>query len=160
MRTPATAQRIFVAQLLAEPVAAQAKTGHWTDNAKQAFTQHWPEYLIEGRRTGAVHGFRLRLLGAAGASRFADARQRLEPARAPLPERSRDGTDRRSADFFSEGKAVRRAHESSIHADVLLVGQDRPVGRTLLLFVASSWADSGGVLFSFTVIGAPLDHLQ
>ena len=46
--TPATAVRLFAAQLLDEPVAAQARTGHWTDNAKQAFTQHWPEYMIEG----------------------------------------------------------------------------------------------------------------
>jgi len=46
--TPATAVRLFAAQLLDEPVAAQARTGHWTDNAKQAFTQHWPEYTIEG----------------------------------------------------------------------------------------------------------------
>src|SRR5271165_4068307 len=45
--TPATAVRLFAAQLLAEPVAAQVKIGHWTDNAKQAFTQHWPEYMIE-----------------------------------------------------------------------------------------------------------------
>ena len=46
--TPATAVRLFSAQLLHEPVAAQARTGRWTDNAKQAFTQHWPEYMIEG----------------------------------------------------------------------------------------------------------------
>ena len=46
--TPATAVRLFAAQLLDEPVAAQARTGYWTDNAKQAFTQHWPEYMIEG----------------------------------------------------------------------------------------------------------------
>ncbi|HWS98247.1 MAG TPA: aquaporin [Candidatus Methylomirabilis sp.] len=46
--TPATAVRLFAAQLLDEPVAAQARTGHWTDNAKQALTQHWPEYMIEG----------------------------------------------------------------------------------------------------------------
>ena len=46
--TPATAVRMFAAQLLDEPVAAQARAGHWTDNAKQAFTQHWPEYMIEG----------------------------------------------------------------------------------------------------------------
>src|SRR5271169_2604306 len=45
--TPATAVRLFSAQLLDEPVAAQARTGHWTDNAKQAFTQHWPEYMME-----------------------------------------------------------------------------------------------------------------
>jgi aquaporin Z len=46
--TPATAVRLFAAQLLDEPVAAQARTGHWTDDARQAFTQHWPEYMIEG----------------------------------------------------------------------------------------------------------------
>ena len=46
--TPATAVRLFAAQLLDEPVAAQARTGHWIDNAKQALTQHWPEYMIEG----------------------------------------------------------------------------------------------------------------
>ena len=46
--TPATAVRLFSAQLLNEHVAAQARTGHWIDNAKQAFTQHWPEYMIEG----------------------------------------------------------------------------------------------------------------
>src|SRR3974377_412760 len=46
--TPAMAVRLFAAQLLHEPVAAQARTGYWTDNAKQAFTQHWPECMIEG----------------------------------------------------------------------------------------------------------------
>ena len=46
--TPATAVRLFAAQLLDEPVVAQARTGHWTDNAKHAFTQHWPEYMSEG----------------------------------------------------------------------------------------------------------------
>ena len=46
--TPATAVKWFAAQLLDGPVAAQVRTGHWTDNAKQAFTQHWPEYMIEG----------------------------------------------------------------------------------------------------------------
>jgi aquaporin Z len=46
--TPATAVRLFAAQLLDEHVAARAKTGHWTDDAKQAFTQHWTEYVIEG----------------------------------------------------------------------------------------------------------------
>src|SRR3974377_1452522 len=44
---PATAVRLFSAHLLNEHVAAQARPGHWTDNAKQAFTQHWPEYMIE-----------------------------------------------------------------------------------------------------------------
>ena len=51
--TPATAVKWFAAQLLDEPVAAQARTGHWTDNAKQALTQHWPEYMIEGLCLGA-----------------------------------------------------------------------------------------------------------
>ena len=46
--TPATVVRLFAAQLLDEPAAAQARTGHWTDNAKRAFAQHWPEYMIEG----------------------------------------------------------------------------------------------------------------
>jgi aquaporin Z len=46
--TPATAVRLFAAQLLSEPVAARSKTGHWSDNAQQALTQHWPEYMIEG----------------------------------------------------------------------------------------------------------------
>ena len=50
--TPATAVKWFAAQLLDEPVAAQAMIGHWTDNAKQAFTQHWPEYMIEGLSLG------------------------------------------------------------------------------------------------------------
>jgi len=45
--TPATAVRLFAAQLLDEPVAAQARTGHWTDNAQQTFTHHWPEYMME-----------------------------------------------------------------------------------------------------------------
>ncbi|HEX8797560.1 MAG TPA: hypothetical protein VF772_03060 [Terriglobales bacterium] len=39
---------MFAAQLLSEPAAASAKTGHWSDSAKRAFTQHWPEYMIEG----------------------------------------------------------------------------------------------------------------
>ncbi len=45
--TPATAVRLFAAQLLSEPVAAHRSTGHWPDNAQQALTQHWPEYMIE-----------------------------------------------------------------------------------------------------------------
>ena len=51
--TPAAAVKLFAAQLLEEPVAAQAKIGHWTDNAKQAFTQHWPEYMIEALCLGS-----------------------------------------------------------------------------------------------------------
>jgi len=46
--TPATAVRLFAAQLLEEPVAARAGTGHWADSAQLALTQHWPEYMIEG----------------------------------------------------------------------------------------------------------------
>jgi len=46
--TPAAAVKMFAAQLLSQPAAASARTGHWSDNAKQAFTQHWPEYMIEG----------------------------------------------------------------------------------------------------------------
>jgi aquaporin Z len=46
--TPAAAAQVFAAQLLREPAAAGARTGHWSDNAKRAFTQHWPEYMIEG----------------------------------------------------------------------------------------------------------------
>jgi aquaporin Z len=43
---------MFTAQLLSEPAAASARTGHWSKNAKQAFTQHWPEYMIEGMCLG------------------------------------------------------------------------------------------------------------
>ena len=39
---------MFAAQLLSEPAATSARTGHWSKNAKRAFTQHWPEYVIEG----------------------------------------------------------------------------------------------------------------
>jgi len=39
---------MFAAQLLSQPAAASASTGHWSDNAKRALTQHWPEYMIEG----------------------------------------------------------------------------------------------------------------
>jgi len=39
---------MFAAQLLSEPAATSARTGHWSKNAKLAFTQHWPEYVIEG----------------------------------------------------------------------------------------------------------------
>lgn len=46
--TPAAAVQTFAAQLLFEPAAARARTGHWSDNAKRAFTHHWPEYMIEG----------------------------------------------------------------------------------------------------------------
>ncbi|HYV73854.1 MAG TPA: aquaporin [Candidatus Binatia bacterium] len=46
--TPAAAVRVFAAQLLSEPAAAGARTGHWSYDAKRAFKQHWPEYLIEG----------------------------------------------------------------------------------------------------------------
>jgi aquaporin Z len=45
---------MFAAQLLAEPVAAHAKTGHWADNAKRALTTHWPEYMIEGLCLGTL----------------------------------------------------------------------------------------------------------
>src|SRR5499427_8533950 len=46
--TPAAAVRVFAAQLLSEPAAAGARTGHWSYDAKRALTQHWPEYMIEG----------------------------------------------------------------------------------------------------------------
>ena len=46
--TPAAAVEMFAAQLLSEPAAASAQTGHWSENVKRAFTQHWPEYMIEG----------------------------------------------------------------------------------------------------------------
>jgi len=46
--TPAAAVQMFAAQLLSEPAATSAKTGHWSKNAKRAFTRHWPEYMIEG----------------------------------------------------------------------------------------------------------------
>src|SRR5215469_12627986 len=46
--TPAAALEMFAAQLLSEPAAAGAKTGHWSNDAKLALTQHWPEYMIEG----------------------------------------------------------------------------------------------------------------
>jgi aquaporin Z len=39
---------MFAAQLLSEPAAASARTGHWAENVKQTFTRHWPEYMIEG----------------------------------------------------------------------------------------------------------------
>ena len=39
---------MFAAQQLSEPAATSARTGHWSMNAKLAFTQHWPEYVIEG----------------------------------------------------------------------------------------------------------------
>ena len=45
---PAEAVEMFAAQLLSEPAAASARAGHWSSNAKRAFTQHWPEYMIEG----------------------------------------------------------------------------------------------------------------
>src|SRR5215813_4790701 len=46
--TPAAAVELFAAQLLHQPAAASARTGHWSENAKRALTQHWPEYMIEG----------------------------------------------------------------------------------------------------------------
>jgi aquaporin Z len=45
---PAAAGQVFTAQLPQEPAAASARTGYWSDNAKRALTQHWPEYMIEG----------------------------------------------------------------------------------------------------------------
>jgi aquaporin Z len=42
------AVELFVAQMLRKPVAAKRRTWHWSDDAKRAFTQHWPEYVIEG----------------------------------------------------------------------------------------------------------------
>jgi aquaporin Z len=39
---------MFAAKLLSQPAAASPKTGHWSDSAKRALTQHWPEYMIEG----------------------------------------------------------------------------------------------------------------
>jgi len=44
---------MFTAQLLSEPAAAGARTGHWSDDAKRALTQHWPEFMIEGFCLGA-----------------------------------------------------------------------------------------------------------
>src|SRR5215471_20944040 len=49
---PATAVAIFAAQLLEEPVAAKARTGHWANNAKRALSTHWPEYMMEGTCLG------------------------------------------------------------------------------------------------------------
>src|SRR6516164_6932823 len=46
--TPAAAVQMFAAQLLLEPAAASARTGHWAKGAKRALAQHWPEYMIEG----------------------------------------------------------------------------------------------------------------
>ena len=46
--TPAAAVITFAAQLLSEPAATGAKAGHWSDGAKRALLQHWPEYMIEG----------------------------------------------------------------------------------------------------------------
>lgn len=46
--SPVAAVQMFAAQLLSEPAAAGARPGHWSDNANRAFTQHWPEYMIEG----------------------------------------------------------------------------------------------------------------
>src|SRR6516165_3464982 len=46
--TPAVAVEMFAAQLLSEPTAAGARNRHWSENVKRAFTQHWPEYMIEG----------------------------------------------------------------------------------------------------------------
>ena len=46
--TPAAAVEMFAAQLLSEPAAASARTGHWAKGAKRALAQHWPEYMIEG----------------------------------------------------------------------------------------------------------------
>jgi aquaporin Z len=46
--TPAAAVQMFAAQLLSEPAAAGSLAGRWSNNAKQAFSQHWPEYMIEG----------------------------------------------------------------------------------------------------------------
>ncbi len=51
--TPPTAVEIFAAQLLEEPVAANARTWHWANNAKRALTAHWPEYMIEAFCLGA-----------------------------------------------------------------------------------------------------------
>src|SRR5215469_13865877 len=51
--TPAAAVQLFTAQLLSEPAAAGARTGHWSDDAKRALTQHWPEFMIEGFCLGA-----------------------------------------------------------------------------------------------------------
>jgi aquaporin Z len=45
---PSAAVEMFAAQLLSEPAAASARARHWSENAKRAFTQHWPEYMIEG----------------------------------------------------------------------------------------------------------------
>jgi len=39
---------MFAAQLRLEPAAASAGAGHWSDDAKRALTQHWPEYMIKG----------------------------------------------------------------------------------------------------------------
>jgi aquaporin Z len=46
--TPAVAGEMFAAQLLNEPAAAGVGTEHWSQNAKRAFTRHWPEYMSEG----------------------------------------------------------------------------------------------------------------
>jgi aquaporin Z len=39
---------MLAALLLHQPAAAGARIDHWSQNAKRAFMQHWPEYMIEG----------------------------------------------------------------------------------------------------------------
>ena len=134
--TPATAVTIFAAQLLEEPVAAKARTGHWADDAKRALTTHWPEYLIEGICLGTF------MISACAFSALLEhpaspvRAQRDERRHSPVPERAGDGHNGDSSYLFAAGTALRRAHEPSNHPDVLPAGKGRGVGRILLHAVA------------------------
>jgi aquaporin Z len=155
--TPATAVRLFAAQLLHEPVAAQASTGHWTDNAKQAFTQHWPEYLIEGVCLG------LFMISACGFSAV------LEHPASPVRGSLMNADARRFLMGLAMGLTAvlliyspmgRRSGAHMNPATTLTFYRLGKVERWDAVFYALSQFAGGvlGVVISFALIGATLAH--
>jgi aquaporin Z len=141
---PATAVKWFAAQLLDEPVAAQARTGHWTDNAKQAFTQHWPEYMIEALYIGTF------MISACAFSVL------LEHPGSPVRASVMNADVRRFLAGLAMGTTAilliysplgqrSGAHESRNHADVLPAGKSRTLGRNLVHALTICRRVTGGV---------------
>src|SRR5208337_664453 len=155
--TPATAVKWFAAQLLEEPVDAQARIRHWTGNAKQAFTQHWPEYMIEGVCLG------LFMISACAFSAL------LEHPSSPVRASVMSANVRRFLIGLAMGMTAilliyspmgRRSGAHMNPATTLTFYRLDKVDRWDAVFYVLSQFAGGvlGVLVSFAVMGAALEH--
>jgi aquaporin Z len=155
--SPATAVELFVAQMLQEPVATKARTGHWPDNAKLALTQHWPEYMIEGFCLGMF------MISACVFSAL------LEHPASPLRVNMMNGDVRRfvvgvamgvTAAFLIYSPLGQRSGAHMNPATTLTFYRLGKVERWDAVFYLLSQFAGGvlGVLASFAVIGGALAH--